>query len=231
MLGRRTPTPFEKRIGYRFRQEALLNLALTHRSYANEQGVEANYERLEFLGDAVLGLITTEWLYRNLPELPEGDLTKRKNHLVSKDVLAPYAEQVALGEVLRLGVGEERSGGRGKLSLLANSMEAVFGAVYLDGGIEAARSVILPMLEAGLAPGTPAAIDRDAKTRLQEVAQGRGWPLPEYRLTAETGPDHSKRFSVECWVHGECAGQGEGPSKKIAEQRAATAALAQLQPR
>jgi len=105
-------------------------------------------------------------------------------------------------------------------------MEAVFGAVYLDGGIEAARGVILPMLEGGLGPGAPAALDRDAKTRLQEVAQGRGWPLPEYRLTAESGPDHSKVFSVECWVHGECAGQGEGPSKKIAEQRAAAAALA-----
>src|SRR5262249_22943765 len=158
----------------------------------NEQGVEANYERLEFLGDAVLGLVTTEWLYKNLPELPEGDLTKRKNHLVSKDVLAPYAERVGLGEVLRLGVGEERSGGRTKLSLLATSMEAVFGAVYLDGGIEAARAVILPMLEGGSGEGAPAALDRDAKTRLQEVAQGRGWPLPEYRLAAESGPDHSK---------------------------------------
>ena len=230
MLGRRPPTPFEKRIGYRFRQEALLDLALTHRSYANEQGVETNYERLEFLGDAVLGLITTEWLYRNLPELPEGDLTKRKNHLVSKDVLAPYAEQMALGEVLRLGVGEERSGGRGKLSLLANSMEAVFGAVYLGGGIEAARSVILPMLIGGSGELAPAAIDRDAKTRLQEVAQGRGWALPEYRLVAESGPDHSRVFAVECWVHGECAGQGEGPSKKIAEQRAAAAALTHLVP-
>jgi ribonuclease-3 len=230
MLGRRTPTPFEKRIGYRFRDEDLLSLALTHRSYANEQGVETHYERLEFLGDAVLGLITTEWLYRNLPDLPEGDLTKRKNHLVSKDVLAPYAEQVKLGEVIRLGVGEERSGGRAKFSLLANSMEAVFGAVYLDGGIEAARSVILPMLIGGSGELAPAAIDRDAKTRLQEVAQGRGWPLPEYRLAAESGPDHSKVFSVECWVHGECAGQGEGPSKKIAEQRAAAAALTHLTP-
>jgi ribonuclease III len=225
ILGRRA-TPFEKRIGYRFRQLPLLELALTHRSYANEQGFETNYERLEFLGDAVLGLVTTEWLYRSHPDLPEGDLTKRKNHLVSKDVLAPYAEQVGLGEEIRLGVGEERSGGRGKTSLLADSMEAVFGAVYLDGGLEAARGAILPMLEGGSGERAPAAIDRDAKTRLQEVAQGRGWALPEYRLTAEAGPDHSKVFTVECWVHGECCGQGEGPSKKIAEQRAASAALA-----
>jgi ribonuclease-3 len=229
VLGRRATTPFEKRIGHRFKQVALLELALTHRSYANEQGFETNYERLEFLGDAVLGLVTTEWLYKNLPELPEGDLTKRKNHLVSKDVLAPYAEQVGMGEVLRLGVGEERSGGRSKTSLLANSMEAVFGAVYLDGGLEAARSVILPMLQEGSGERPLSAIDRDAKTRLQEVAQGRGWPLPEYRLSAETGPDHSKLFTVECWVQGERVGEGEGPSKKIAEQRAAAAALSRLQ--
>ena len=229
MLGRRATTPFEKRIGHRFRQVAYLDLALTHRSYANEQGFEANYERLEFLGDAVLGLVTTEWLYKNLPELAEGELTKRKNHLVSKDVLAPYAEQMALGEVLRVGVGEERSGGRSKTSLLANSMEAVFGAVYLDGGLEAARNVILPMLQGGSGERAPTAVDRDAKTRLQEVAQGRGWPLPEYRLVAEAGPDHSKTFTVECWLQGERAGAGEGPSKKIAEQRAAAAALSRLQ--
>ena len=228
VLGRRPATPFEKRIGYRFKQVAFLDLALTHRSYANEQGFEANYERLEFLGDAVLGLVTTEWLYRNLPELPEGDLTKRKNHLVSKDVLAPYALEMSLGEVLRLGVGEERSGGRAKTSLLANSMEAVFGAAYLDGGIEAARKVILPMLLGASGERPPTAIDRDAKTRLQEVAQGQGWPLPEYRLCAESGPDHSKVFAVECWVHGEQVGQGEGPSKKIAEQRAAADALSRF---
>jgi ribonuclease-3 len=230
ILGRRTPTPFEKRLGYRFKQVVLLDLALTHRSYANEQGFEDNYERLEFLGDAVLGLVTTEWLYRNLPELREGDLTKRKNHLVSKDVLAPYAEQMALGEILRLGVGEERSGGRGKTSLLANSMEAVFGAVYLDGGIEAARSVIVPMLEGASGERPATAIDRDAKTRLQEVAQGRGWALPEYRLAAETGPDHSKVFAVECWLQAEKVGEGEGPSKKIAEQRAAADALSRFPP-
>ena len=110
-------------------------------------------------------------------------------------------------------------------------MEAVFGAVYMDGGIEAARTVILPMLEEGSGERPPAAIDRDAKTRLQEVAQGRGWPLPEYRLTAESGPDHSKVFSVECWVRGERVGEGEGPSKKIAEQRAAADALMQTAPR
>ena len=228
MIGRRTATPFEKRIGYRFKEVAFLDLALTHRSFSNEQGVLANYERLEFLGDAVLGLVTTEWLYRNLPGLPEGDLTKRKNHLVSKDVLAPYALLTCLGEVLRVGVGEERSGGRTKTSLLANSMEAVFGAVYLDGGIEAARTVILPMLLEGSGERPPAAIDRDAKTRLQEIAQGKGWALPEYRLAGETGPDHNKVFTVECWLQGERMGAGEGPSKKIGEQRAAADALAHL---
>jgi ribonuclease III len=225
LLGRRPATPFEKRLGYRFKQVALLDLALTHRSYANEQGTEVNYERLEFLGDSVLGLVATEWLYRNLPDLPEGELTKRKNHLVSKDVLAPWAQRLDVGEVLRLGVGEERSGGRSKTSLLANSMEAVFGAVFLDGGLDAARAVILPMLAEGSGERPPAAIDRDAKTRLQEVAQAQGLPLPEYRLVAETGPDHSKVFTVECWLEGDCAGSGEGPSKKVAEQRAAADAL------
>ena len=231
MLGRRPATPFEKRLGYRFRRVELLELALTHRSFANEAGAEAHYERLEFLGDAVLGMVAAEWLYERHPERPEGDLSKLKAHLVSKVVLAPFAERLELGPLLRLGVGEERSGGRTKLSLLADSMEAVFGAVYLDGGLDAARAAIRPMLEEAAAAPTgerPAALEGDYKTRLQEVAQARGWALPEYRLAGESGPDHSKVFQVQCHLDGGQVGSGEGPSKKLAEQRAAADALAQL---
>ncbi len=235
VLGRRSTTPLEKRLGHRFKRAELLALALTHRSFANEQaneqGPAENYERLEFLGDAVLGLVASEWLYQRFPELPEGELSKLKAHAVSKSALAPYAEQLGLGAALRLGVGEERSGGRSKVSLLADSLEALFGAVFLDGGLAPAREVVLPMLEAALADG-PGERSRagagDSKTRLQELAQGRGWPLPEYRLIGEAGPDHSKVFTVECWVAGAATGRGEGASKKAAEQRAAADALAAL---
>lgn len=235
MMGllRRSATPLEERLGYRFRRPELLELALTHRSYSNEQGAAAHYERLEFLGDAVLGLVTAEWLYERHPDLPEGALSKRKAHLVSRSVLAPWAERLRLGEELRLGVGEERSGGRAKPSLLADSLEAVFGAVYLDGGLEKARAVIRPMLEeahgAGEASPTSVLATGDPKTRLQEIAQAHGWALPDYRLVGSSGPDHDKVFTVECALAGAgLAAEGSGPSKKVAEQRAAAALLASL---
>ena len=227
VFGRRDPTPVEKRLGYRFKRFDLLELALTHRSWANEQGIPEHYERLEFLGDAVLGLITAEWLYANHPELPEGELSKHKAQLVSSDTLAKHARYLELGESLRIGVGEDRSGGRAKPSLLADSMEAVFGALHLDGGLEAARRAILPMLENAFIERSRQAVT-DAKTQLQEVAQALGWDLPEYRLTDSHGPDHSKVFVVECWLAGELGGRGEGPSKKLAEQRAAADALERL---
>jgi ribonuclease-3 len=224
MIFGRRPTSLEKKLGHRFKRPDLLELALTHRSWANEQGIPEHYERLEFLGDAVLGLITAEWLYQNHPELPEGELSKRKAQLVSRPALAHHAEAIELGPLLRIGVGEDRSGGRTKASLLADSMEAIFGAVYLDGGMEAARQVILVMLKE--AAGEPVQLlSADAKTQLQELTQALGWDLPEYRLAAATGPDHSKVFTVECWVGGEIAGRGEGPSKKVAEQKAAAEAL------
>jgi ribonuclease-3 len=226
-FGRRDPTPLEKRLGYRFKRLDLLELALTHRSWANEQGIPEHYERLEFLGDAVLGLVAGEWLYASHPELPEGELSKHKAQLVSRDTLAKHARDLDLGEVLRMGVGEERSGGRTKSSLLADSMEAIFGALYLDGGLEVARKAILPMLEGGYYERARQAVT-DAKTQLQEVVQALGWDLPEYRLTDSLGPDHSKTFVVECWLAGELAGRGEGPSKKTAEQKAAADALEKL---
>jgi ribonuclease-3 len=227
VFGRRDPTPLEKRLGYRFKRLDLLELALTHRSWANEQGIPEHYERLEFLGDAVLGVVTAEWLYQNHPELPEGDLSKHKAQLVSRDALARHALDIGLGPALRIGVGEDRSGGRTKASLLADSMEAVFGALFLDGGLEAARKVILAMVTDAFAELSRQAVT-DAKTQLQEVAQALGWPLPEYRITDSLGPDHSKTFVVECWLAGELGGCGEGPSKKVAEQRAASDALAKM---
>jgi ribonuclease-3 len=226
-FGRRDSTLLEKRLGYRFRRLDLLELSLTHRSWANEQGIPEHYERLEFLGDAVLGMVTAEWLYANHPELPEGELSKHKAQLVSRDSLAQHAQELELGASLRIGVGEDRSGGRTKASLLADSMEAVFGAVYLDGGLEAARKAILPMLEEVFLARSRQTVT-DAKTQLQEVAQALGWELPDYRLTDSLGPDHSKTFVVECWLDGELGGRGEGPSKKVAEQRAAADALARL---
>jgi ribonuclease-3 len=228
VLGRRPSTPLEKRLGYRFRHAELLEQALTHRSYAYERGSTAHYERLEFLGDAVLGLVAAEWLYARHPDLPEGQLSRLKSHAVSAPVLGAHAERLGVGEALRLGVGEERSGGRAKRSLLADSLEALFGAVYLDGGLKAVRPLVERALEEALADrgGVSRA---DAKTALQELVQGKGWDLPEYRLVAATGPDHRKTFSVDVWLRGEVIGQGEGESKKLAEQRAAAAAITRLE--
>ena len=205
---------------------SLLEKSLTHRSFANERDLDENYERLEFLGDTVVGLITAEWLYRRHPDLAEGDLSKLKGYVVSEPVLARQAEMLGLGEILRLGVGEERSGGRRKRSLLADTLEAVLGAVFLDGGLAAARRVFLPFLEQ--ASGAPESDLHDAKTELQELVQGEGGGLPEYRHISEEGPDHRKRFHVECWVSGRRAGAGEGGTKKEAEQRAARAAVENL---
>jgi len=219
--------PLQRRLGYRFRDRRLLERALTHRSFAYEAGLSENYERLEFLGDAVLGLVVAEALFADHPDLAEGDLSKLKSQAVSSPALSRYAAGIGLGEELRVGVGEERTGGREKPSLLADSMEAVLGAVFLDGGLAAARRVIAPLLERALGD-RPEPGHGGAKTRLQEISQARGWELPVYRQVAAEGPDHRKRFTVECLVAGEQVGVGEGGSKKLAEQRAAAAALVAL---
>lgn len=217
----------EARLEHRFANPLLLEKALTHRSYANEQGLEGHYERLEFLGDAVLGLVTADWLFRRYPKRPEGQLTLHKSSLVSSRSLASYARKIELGRALRLGVGEERSGGRAKSSLLADSLEAVFGALFLDGGLAAAQPVIERFLETQAAEQMKRKA-QDFKTQLQELTQARGWDLPEYRLGQESGPDHDKRFRLECYIRGELAGVGEGKSKKVAQQAAAEAALDHL---
>lgn len=222
-----TVAAVEKRLGVRFARPRLLETALTHRSYSNEVGLDANYERLEFLGDSVLGLLAAEWLCESRPELSEGTLTEIKSRLVSREPLAEHARHLGLDEALRLGVGEERSGGRGKASLLADVLEAVLGAVYVDRGIDAARALVRPLFERTLASRRTR--PRAAKTRLQELAQARGLPLPVYRLLAADGPDHEKRFTVECEVADQPPTTGEGRTKKVAEQRAARALLEALE--
>ncbi len=218
---------FQRRLGARFRSSALLESALTHRSYAHEQGLADNYERLEYLGDSVLGLVTAEWLFETYPEMPEGGLSELKAFLVSRPVLAEHAITIGLGEILRLGVGEERSGGREKPSLLADALEAVVGAAFLDRGLKRCRRILVPMFEEALEKREKLGW-AEAKTRLQELTQARSWQRPDYRLVAEAGPDHDKTFTVECWVEGRKVGSGTGGSKKLAEQRAAAGALARL---
>jgi len=219
----------EARLGHTFADRALLRRALTHRSATQEGPDAASYERLEFLGDAVLGALAAEWLYQQLAADDEGELSKVKSYLVSEPVLTAFAQELELGPLLRLGVGEERSGGRAKASLLADAIEALIGALYLDGGLAVTRTFVAPLLSAGLDAWKSGAAQRDAKTALQERLQAAGGEPPEYRLAASSGPDHQKRFVVECWSEGRLLGTGEGSSKKRAEQSAATAALAAVE--
>jgi len=217
----------EAALGYAFRRRELLSTALTHRSFSNERGGGPNYERLEFLGDSVLGLVAAEWLFENFPDRPEGELAKLKSFLVSTPALSRHGEALGLGDRVQLGVGERRSGGQAKASILADSLEALFGAVFLDTGFEAARGVIVPLLEKTMSERSRAT-RLDAKTTLQELVQGRGWKLPAYRLVSEVGPDHSKVFTVEVLIEGAVVGVATGRSKKQAEQSAASGALDKL---
>jgi ribonuclease-3 len=214
---------FEGRLGHRFRAREVLAAAWVHRSAANERKLAGNYERLEFLGDAVLGMIAARWLYRRHPDLPEGELARRKSALVSAGALARYARELGLGAHLVIGQGEERSGGRDKSSLLADSLEAVIAAVYLDGGMRGAIKVVERFLRASSASLDVASAD--AKSDLQERTQAGGRSAPVYRVSEESGPDHDKRFTVEVLIDGEVAGRGSGRSKKAAELDAARSVL------
>ena len=214
------------RLGHRFVDPAMLDLAVRHRSWCAENGAVESNERLEFLGDAVLGLVATDHLYLTGPELPEGVLARRRAELVNARVLTELAVSLDLGSVLLLGRGEESTGGREKASILADAMEAVFGAVYLDGGLPAARSVILDLLDpyfdivAG-GPGT------DFKSRLQELSARCLGSVPAYRVEG-TGPDHDRWFEATVGVGENVIGRGGGRSKKQAEQAAAAEAWQQL---
>lgn len=218
---------FEQRIGHAFANRDLLRRGLTHKSHSHESrelDVRHN-ETFEFLGDSVLGFVIGDLLFRHFPQLDEGALSKMKAYLVSAPSLAAKARAYGMGEVILLGVGEEKTGGRKKDSLLANLFEAIIAAIYLDGGIDAARQLIERAFSDDIR-----AIDQqdllfhDYKTALQELAQGKGLPLPDYNVVAEVGPDHDKRFIVEVKL-GRLAARGEGSSKKEAQQQAARDAL------
>ncbi len=218
----------ELRLGYRFRDRGLLEHALTHKSKAHEDpsGGVIDNESLEFLGDAVLGLVIADALCRGFPQSSEGQKSKIKAMIVSTTSLAEVAERLQLGDHMILGRGEEKTGGRRKQALLADTCEALIAAVYLDGGLEPARQFIMrEMGEALEAAGQPDYFGRDHKSRLQEELQALGRPLPHYRVAGEAGPEHRKMFHVEVIVGGRPIAQGVGRTKKDAEQEAAKAAL------
>ena len=227
-MERRSLKSLQEVLGYRFEDSRLLLEALTHRSALSEKLTATSYERLEFLGDAVLGLICTVWLFERFPDYAEGELTRRKSWLVSSTILAEHAERLGVGDCLILGVGEERSGGRLKPSLLADALEAILGGIFLDGGFSAANRTIRALLETDLGEAELDPPLVEAKNRLQERVQGSGLGLPVYSLDGEEGPDHAKVFTVEVTVEGEVLGTGRGNSKKLAEQRAAVVALERL---
>ncbi|MHB8296599.1 MAG: ribonuclease III [Acidimicrobiales bacterium] len=219
-----------ERLGCSFDDLGLLSHALAHRSFVAEEPSAGSNERLEFLGDAVLGLVVTDHIYRSFPELPEGELAKLRAAVVSSATLAEVAGSAGLGPALLLGKGEDASGGREKPSILADAMEAVIGAAYLDGGWEKARALVLGLLGEHMEQAAAGPGGQDYKTRLQELAAQRFEELPRY-VVAETGPDHAKSFHAEVSIAGCPFGQGEGRSKKQAEQHAARAAWGVLEAR
>lgn len=217
----------EEKLGYTFRDPALLENALTHSSCANEsKGRLQSNERLEFLGDSILGMVVAEHLYRNHPDLPEGELTRTRAALVCEDSLVEVAQDLGLGAYLKLGRGEEAGGGRNRPSIRADAVEAILAAVYLDGGIGSARKIIQKYILSREIQGLNS--NRDYKTALQELVQRENGQVLKYRLTGSEGPDHNKRFFVEVDLNGQSVGAGQGRSKKEAEQMAAKAAIEKL---
>ena len=220
----------ESRIGYHFKDHKLLETAMTHSSYANERHADGteSYERLEFLGDSVLGQTTAEFLYRHEPALPEGRMTRLRAELVCEASLHKAALALGLGEFMRLGRGEELTGGRERTSILADMVESTIAAIYLDGGMEEARRFIMAhvLKDAEIGEVHPSA---DYKTALQEYVQRDGECQIRYELIAEEGPDHNKTFTFSVSVNGKTVGEGSGRTKKEAEQMAACRALALLQ--
>jgi ribonuclease-3 len=219
--------PLERAIGVRFKDAGIRQISLTHRSYAFEQGLGETNERLEFLGDAVLGLVVTDLAYQRFPALPEGELAKLRAATVNMITLADVARELGLGDQILLGKGEELSGGRDKTSILADAMEAVLGAVYLDRGLDVARRLIERLFWPRMEAYARGEGDRDYKTGLQELAAQDIGTVPQYRVE-ERGPDHAKEFTATVFLSGEAFGTGVGRSKKEAEQRAARKAYDRL---
>ena len=217
----------EEITGYRFKNPALLTHALPHSSYANEhrsKGARSN-ERLEFLGDAVLGMISAEYIYGKYPELPEGEMTKLRASIVCEQSLYEFAEEIGLGELLLLGKGEVNGGGNKRPSVLADAVEAVLAAIYLDGGIDAAKGFILEFIIRKATVMAKSHTLVDYKTTLQEIVQKNHQETLSYHVKSESGPDHNKLFVIEVHINSNPIATGEGRSKKQAEQAAAKAAL------
>ena len=220
----------EQKIGYQFRDRSLLKQALTHSSYANEQKIHktGDYERLEFLGDAVLELVSSEFLFNEHKNVPEGELTKLRASMVCEPSLAFCARDIELGQFILLGKGEESTGGRGRDSITSDVMEAVIGAIYLDGGMEPAKEFINRFILSDLEDKQ---LFYDSKSTLQELIQGKMKKELRYELLEESGPEHNKIFRVSVFMEEECLGEGEGRTKKAAEQQAAYKALLLLRDR
>ena len=223
-------TKLEQGLGYTFRNKALLENALTHSSYANENRERRlpDNERLEFLGDSILGFVVAEYLYRNFPDKPEGELTRIRADLVCERNLAEAAATIELGSYLLLGHGEEQGGGRKRDSIVSDAMESVIAASFMDGGFAAAKEIIDRLILSNIPKGRPR--NFDYKTAFQELVQRKKDQQIHYELTGESGPDHDKHFEVEVLLNGKAVGHGVGSSKKRAEQAAAEAAIEALFP-
>ena len=226
-MNRKRLNEFQQNIGYQFKQEALLRQALTHSSYAHEKNLKElmDNERLEFLGDAVLEVVSSEFLFKNHPEMNEGQMTKLRASLVCEQSLATCARELELGKFLLLGNGEDLTGGRERDSILSDAWEALIGAMYLDGGFTSAKEFILKYV---LTDIEHKKLFYDSKTILQEIVQADDKGELSYELIGEEGPDHDKRFIVEARIGGTPISRGEGHTKKAAEQEAAYSAILQL---
>lgn len=224
-MAKQPPLPqLEEKIGYTFQNREYLTVALTHSSYANESRKHLpNNERQEFLGDAVLSIVVSDYLFKRF-RLAEGDLTRLRASLVCEKSLCGFARQLGLGSFLLLGKGEEQMGGADRPSILADAFEALIAAIYLDSGIESARAFVIPFVEEALREGEPEDT-QDYKTLLQEIVQQNPGEALSYVLASESGPDHDKRFAVEVRLNSNIIGRGEGRSKKAAEQMAAKEAM------
>ena len=220
----------EKAIGYQFRNISLLQNALTHSSYANERWHNSllSNERLEFLGDSVLGMLVADYLYRTFPDRPEGELTRMRADMVCEHTLATAANRIGLGEHLQLGHGEEQGGGRNRESILADAMESIIAACFLDGGLEAALKIVKQFILVEVP--VKKLHNADYKTALQELVQQKKNQVLSYAMVGQSGPDHDKKFDVEVSLNGRVVGKGTGSSKKRAEQAAAKDAMEHLFP-
>lgn len=230
MEGTKDYSELERIIGYSFQDKSLLETALTHSSFANEMkiNIKKDYERLEFLGDAVLELVSSDYIYHECKDMPEGQMTKKRASMVCEPALAYCAKDIELGSYIRLGKGEERTGGRQRESIISDVMEAVIGAMYLDGGYSVASTFINKFILNDLEDKM---LFLDSKSILQEMIQAIGYESFEYVLTGAEGPDHDKIFSVNAVLNGEIVGSGSGRNKKTAEQKAAYEAISLLKRR